>query len=74
MWLILIGLYKSEVVLQFNIIRTDIFIVPVLHSEALWDNAELRKPDTLVKMPCVDIAFNNGVKLQYSEADLSVYS
>jgi hypothetical protein len=74
MWLILIGLYKSEVVLQFNIIRTDIFIVPVLHSEALWDNAELRKPDTLIKMSCVYIAFNNGVKLQYSETDLSVYS
>ena len=62
-------LNESEVGLQFNIIRTDVFVVTVFHFKTFWDNAELRKPYTFIKMPCVYIAFNNCIELQNLKPD-----
>ena len=50
------------------IIWANIFIVPVLHPKASGDRSELFEPKSLVKVSRVDIAFHNGIKLQYSES------
>ena len=50
------------------IIGTDVLIMTVLHTETTGNDAQLDKSETLVEMPCVNIAGNNGIKLQNAES------
>ena len=50
------------------IIGTDVLIMTVFHTETTGNDAQLNKSETLVEMPCVNIAGNNGIKLQDAEA------
>ena len=40
----------------------------VLHTESARDRAELRKAETFVEVPGVDVPFDDGVELKYSES------
>ena len=51
------------------IIRTDILILSVFHAEAFWDDSQLDKPQTFVKVPGMNIAFNHRIELQNAKAD-----
>ena len=46
------------------IIRTDILIMSILHTEPLRDHAKLGKSKSLIKMSCRNIAGHNRIKLQ----------
>lgn len=46
------------------IIRTDILIMSILHTEPLRDHAKLGKSKSLIKMSCRKIAGHNRIKLQ----------
>ena len=50
------------------IIGTNILIMTVLHTETTRNHAQLDESETLVEMPCVNIAGNNGIKLQNAES------
>ena len=52
------------------IIRANVLIAPVLHPESSGDCSKLNKPQPLVQMPSMDIALNNGVELENTEAKL----
>ena len=52
------------------IIRTDILIMSILHTEPLRDHAKLGKSKSLIKMSCVDIASHNRIKLKYAKTVL----
>lgn len=56
-------------VLQFAVIRADVHIAAVLHSEASRDRAELRETESLVQVPRMDIALDDRIELQYPEAE-----
>ena len=60
----------KKIGLQLNVIRTDVFIMPVFHTKTIWDNTQLREAYSFVKMSCVDISFNNSVELQYAKTDV----
>lgn len=50
--------------LQFIIIWAYIFIVPVFHSESLWNLTQWYKPKSLIQMSCMNITCNNSIELQ----------
>ena len=45
----------------------NIFVISVLHTEALWDNTELRKAKPLIQVQSMDIGGNDGIELKYAE-------
>ena len=52
------------------VIRTDIFIVPILHAKTSRDRSQLYEPEALIEMSCVNIALNYCIELKYPEAQL----
>ena len=56
--------------LQLVIVRTNVFVMSVLHSETFRDGSELDKPEAFVQVPRVRVAFDDGIELQDSEAVL----
>ena len=50
------------------IIRADILVAAVLHSEAAGDSAELFEADALIEMARVDVRPDGSVELEHSEA------
>lgn len=52
----------------FNIIRTDVLVMSVVHSEAAGNCAELFEPDSLIKVSCMNIRRNNRIELKNSES------
>ena len=52
------------------IIRTNVFIVPILHPESSGDCSKLNKPQPFVKMPGMGITLNNGIELEYTKAKI----
>ena len=52
------------------IIRADILIMSVLHTEALRDHPKLCKSKSLIKMSCMDITCHNCIKLENSKTVL----
>ena len=55
------------------IIRADILIMSVLHTEALRDHPKLCKSKSLIKMSCMDITCHNCIKLPMSYTALAQY-
>ena len=51
------------------IIGTNVFVMPVLHPEALRNDAQRNISKPLIQMPGVDVAFNHRVELQYRESE-----
>ena len=49
------------------IVRTDIFIMPVLHEKAIRDRAQLYKSQPLIQVSRVDIVFHDCIKLKDPE-------
>ena len=45
------------------IVRTDVFIMPVLHTETAGDSPDLLKAQPLVQMTRMDVTFHHGVEL-----------
>lgn len=58
------GLNSSDL----YIIRADVLVAAVLHSEAAGDSAELFEADALIEMARVDVRPDDGVELEHSEA------
>ena len=56
--------------LQLVIVRADVFVMSVLHSETFRDGSELDKPEAFVQVPRMRVAFDDGIELQNSEAML----
>ena len=56
--------------LQLVIVRADVFVMSVLHSETFRDGSELDKPEAFVQVPRMRVTFDDGVELQYPEAVL----
>ena len=52
------------------IIRADILIMSVLHTESLRDHAKLHEAKSLIKMSCMNITCHDRIKLQNSKAVL----
>ena len=40
----------------------------VLHAEALWDNTELRKAQSLIQVQGMGVCGNDSIELEYAEA------
>ena len=47
--------------------RNDVLVVPVLHAEALWDNTELSKAQSLIQVQGMEIGDHNGIELEDAE-------
>lgn len=58
------GLNSSDL----YIIRADVLVAAVLHSESAWDSPELFEADALIEMARVDVRPDDGVELEHSEA------
>ena len=56
--------------LKFVVIRADVLEMPVLHPETVRDCPELLKAETLIEVPRMRIALDDGVELQNAEAVL----
>ena len=54
-------------ILQFNVIRTDILVMSVLHSESAGNCPKLFEAKAFVKMSCVYVGFHDSIELQNSE-------
>ena len=54
--------------LQFVIVRANVFVMSVLHSETFRDGSELDKPEAFVQVSRMRVAFDDGIELQNSEA------
>ncbi len=50
------------------VIRTDILVVPIFHSEAFRYCSELHKAQSFIQMSRMYVAFYNGVKLKHLKA------
>lgn len=53
---------------DLNIIRADILVAAVFHSEAAGDSAELFEADALIEVARVGVRPDDGVELDHSEA------
>ena len=49
------------------IIRAYVRILPVFQSESAGYRSKLNKAAALIKVPCVDIALDDRIELQYAE-------
>ena len=47
--------------------------MPIFHAKSAGNRSKLDKPQTFIKMPCVDIAFHDGIELQYAEPQLPAF-
>ena len=59
----------SRTVLQLDIVRDDVLVIPVLEQKALGNHAELGKAELLVELERRRICRDDRVKLQNPEAD-----
>ena len=50
------------------VVGTDVLVMAIFHPETTGNYAQLDKSETFVEMPCVNIAGNNGIKLQDAES------
>ena len=46
----------------------NIFVMAILHTEALWDNTELGKAQSFIQVQSMNIGGNNCIELKYAEA------
>lgn len=53
---------------QHMVIRADIFIMPVFHTESAWNNPQLHKTKPFVQMSGMDIGCDNCIELQHTES------
>ena len=60
-------------IVQGAVIRTDAFIMPVLHAEPAGDGAELYETEPFIQMPGVDVAFHNSIKLKHSKSEFFTF-
>lgn len=56
--------------LQSMVIRADILVVAVLHSEAAGYGSQLDEAKSLIEMTCMSIALDNRIELQNFESVL----
>ena len=56
--------------LQSMIIRTDIFIMTILHTKAFRNCSELNETEPFIKMPCMDICRHYSIELKNTKAVL----
>ena len=61
---------KLEFVLQLVIIRTDVFIMPILHPESTGNRTKLYKTKPLIQMAGMNIALDHSIELEDSKAML----
>ena len=59
----------SRTVLQLDIVRDDVLVIPVLEQKALGNHAELGKAEFLVELEGRGIRRDDRVELQDPEAD-----
>ena len=52
------------------VIRTDIFVMAVFHSKAIFDCSKLNKSKPLIQMSCVNIRCYNCIELKNSKTVL----
>lgn len=55
--------FYNRYCLQHMIVRADVFIMPVLHTETDGDSPDLLKAQPLVQMTRMDVTFHHGVEL-----------
>ena len=48
--------------------------MPILHMKASGYCAELSKPQSLIQMPCMDVAFHDSIELKHSKSQLPALS
>ena len=58
---------QQNAALKHAVVRTDIRILSVLQPETSRNHAKRHKPQTLVQMSCVDVAFHHGIQLDQPE-------
>lgn len=52
------------------IVKADIFVISVVHSETFGNRSQTNKSEALVKVACMGVVLDNRVKLKQSEAGL----
>ena len=65
-----LGRKDGRFALQRFIIRADIGVGAVFETEALGDNAELLKAQTLIQVPGMNVRGDDGVELHDPEAEI----
>ena len=59
--------------LQLVVVRANILIMTVLHTETTGNYAQLDKAETFIEMSGMDIAGNNRIKLQNADSRKPVF-
>lgn len=63
--------FRFSFIVQKAVIRADVFIAAIFLSETSRDLARLDKPQPLIQMTCMDVAFHHCIELKDTESRIA---